>query len=55
VHCHIAWHASEGLSLEFVESQSQISVADPTGFREQCSRWDNWTPKEIWPQDDSGI
>ena len=38
VHCHIAWHASQGLSLEFVESQSDIAVTltDTDIFMDQC-------------------
>lgn len=54
-HCHIAWHASQGLSLEFVESQSQISVSetDRRVFDETCASWEAWTP--VWEQDDSGI
>ena len=57
VHCHIAWHASQGLSLEFVESQSDISVTltDTDIFMDQCSSWDVYTASEVFPQDDSGI
>lgn len=55
VHCHIAWHASQGLSLEFVESQAQIKV-DPESrkvFDETCAAWKAWKP--VWQQEDSGI
>ena len=57
VHCHIAWHASQGLALEFVESESSISVSsDNTDvFNDVCSAWDSWTPSEPFAQDDSGI
>ncbi|KAK3938958.1 Cupredoxin [Diplogelasinospora grovesii] len=57
VHCHIAWHASQGLSLEFVESESSISVdsADQTVFTNTCNTWNSYIPTEVWPQDDSGI
>ncbi|KAK0625459.1 laccase 2 [Bombardia bombarda] len=56
VHCHIAWHASEGLSLEFVESQSSITVdaADKTVFDDTCTSWGGFAPGPF-PQDDSGI
>jgi hypothetical protein len=55
VHCHIAWHASQGLALEFVESQSQIRVdeRDRAVFDDICASWKAWEP--VWPQDDSGI
>ena len=57
VHCHIAWHASQGLSLEFVESQSDIAVTltDTDIFMDQCSTWSTYTTSELFPQDDSGI
>ncbi|KAK3370939.1 multicopper oxidase-domain-containing protein [Lasiosphaeria ovina] len=56
-HCHIAWHASQGLSLEFVESQSAIVVSpeDQAVVRATCSAWDAWEPTSMWEQDDSGI
>ncbi|KAK0612001.1 multicopper oxidase-domain-containing protein [Immersiella caudata] len=57
VHCHIAWHASQGLSLEFVEDQGEIVGRVPEGERSQfervCEGWRGHTP--VWEQDDSGI
>lgn len=57
VHCHIAWHASQGLSLEFVEDQKEIAMKIPEGeerqFRDVCKSWGLHTP--VWEQDDSGI
>lgn len=64
VHCHIAWHASEGLSLEFVENQSEISslsVQDPdaTTLADTCTSWQSYTAggvdNNFFGQDDSGI
>jgi hypothetical protein len=57
VHCHIAWHASEGLGLEFVESQGEISMLaeDLLGFEETCALWDSYTETEKYSQDDSGV
>lgn len=57
VHCHIAWHSSEGHALEFVESEEYISfqpasrkaLADMGGLR------DSWSPTAPWKQDDAGI
>jgi hypothetical protein len=54
-HCHIAWHASQGLSLEFVESQSEI-VTDEVSrgvFNDVCASWRAHDP--LWEQEDSGI
>ena len=57
VHCHIAWHASEGLALQFVESESDIAVSmtDTEAFEDTCSAWNDYTPTEFYIQDDSGI
>jgi Multicopper oxidase len=57
VHCHIAWHQSEGLAMEFVISESEIAIS-PTNaniFQEQCSLWDAYTCTEKFLEDDSGI
>jgi hypothetical protein len=54
-HCHIAWHASQGLALELVENQAQI-MADPTDkavFDDICRSWAAVNPPQ--KQDDSGI
>ncbi|TRX92179.1 hypothetical protein FHL15_007046 [Xylaria flabelliformis] len=58
VHCHIAWHASMGLSFEFVESRESISVvrSDREVFNKTCSSWSDWWDRGApWPQEDSGI
>lgn len=57
LHCHIAWHASEGLALQFVESESSIaaSFTDPEIFEDICSDWDDYIPTEAFAEDDSGI
>ncbi|KAK4194378.1 multicopper oxidase-domain-containing protein [Triangularia verruculosa] len=57
VHCHIAWHASQGLSLEFVESQDRIEAGlqqqDKDEMARICRAWQNWP--QVHPQEDSGI
>ncbi|EKD21339.1 uncharacterized protein L3040_000625 [Drepanopeziza brunnea f. sp. 'multigermtubi'] len=57
LHCHIAWHASQGLAMQFVESQSQISVAmsDTAVFHDTCSAWTAYADEALYHQDDSGI
>ncbi|KAH8885289.1 laccase-1 [Thozetella sp. PMI_491] len=57
VHCHIAWHASQGLGLEFLESGKSI-VITPTEkqtFSQTCDDWVNKYMNSTWPRDDSGI
>lgn len=53
----IAWHASQGLAMQFVESQAEIAVAmeDAAIFRETCATWDTYDATAPHPQDDSGI
>jgi FtsP/CotA-like multicopper oxidase with cupredoxin domain len=57
VHCHIAWHASEGLSLEFVESEGKIAgalgAAAKALIADTCDHWKASTP--VFEQVDSGI
>jgi hypothetical protein len=57
MHCHIAWHASEGFALQFVESESEIvgTFTDTPSFEDTCSSWNSYTPSELFSQDDSGI
>lgn len=63
MHCHIAWHASSGLSLQILERESSINISR-AGMMEAervCGNWDawfgdvgnHWSPDEF--QDDSGI
>jgi hypothetical protein len=64
MHCHIAWHASAGLSLQFIEQRSKIKgLIDEAGSLPQLvERCEQWTehynnvniPKGVL-QDDSGI
>ncbi|KAH8818025.1 laccase precursor [Hyaloscypha sp. PMI_1271] len=57
LHCHIAWHASQGLAMQFVEREADIAVSltDTAAFEDVCAAWDAYTPTEVYLQDDSGI
>lgn len=57
MHCHIAWHADEGLAVQFLESASQMSSVDPIGqdFDDQCAAWDAYQPTAYYKKHDSGI
>lgn len=60
VHCHIAWHASEGLALEFVEDQESFTMeaSNKEFITDQCSAWNSYMGTNSYieyPQDDSGI
>lgn len=59
-HCHIAWHASQGLAMQLIENQSQIPsvVGDDTEMNARCAAWDSFYSSpagEDYQQDDSGI
>ncbi|KAK2018046.1 hypothetical protein LZ32DRAFT_625258 [Colletotrichum eremochloae] len=64
MHCHIAWHASGGLALQFIESPDKIGpMFKESGrvpqFSETCTNWAAhytlFNKKHDAKQDDSGI
>ncbi|KAJ1555239.1 hypothetical protein HK405_002917, partial [Cladochytrium tenue] len=58
LHCHIAFHASEGLSLEFVERASDIAgaVGVDAAWNTTCANWSTYSTKNsIEVGEDSGI
>ncbi|KAI5782051.1 multicopper oxidase-domain-containing protein [Peziza echinospora] len=68
MHCHIAWHASAGLALQWVERPAEIPalIASQPGlkesFEDRCQKWRDWDAQKCeWEtgslafQDDSGI
>ncbi|KAI9688106.1 MAG: hypothetical protein M1822_001612 [Bathelium mastoideum] len=62
MHCHIGWHQSMGLDLQWVEQSSSItslyssnSTSGTTGLSEVCSLWNTDDTKEDIVEDDSGV
>jgi hypothetical protein len=59
MHCHIAWHAGQGLSVQFLERRSEIrgSIGNLGEFNKGCEEWrDYWVPgNHPYNQTDSGI
>lgn len=62
MHCHIAWHASEGLSLQIVERISEIPALfddnltiDSGVMNDTCTNWATYVAANDIVQDDSGI
>ncbi|KAH8883756.1 laccase-1 [Thozetella sp. PMI_491] len=60
MHCHIAWHVSGGLSVDFLERpndlRSGISAADAAAFEANCNAWRSYYPQlDPFKQDDSGL
>lgn len=59
MHCHIAWHASQGLALQFLERKGEITGAlgSTNDFKQGCDEWDGyWFPgNHPYNMTDSGI
>ncbi|KAH8896476.1 laccase [Thozetella sp. PMI_491] len=60
MHCHIAWHASGGLSVDFVERPEDfrkgVSPADRAALDRNCNAWRGYYPtSDQYQQQDSGI
>lgn len=57
LHCHIAWHSSQGLAMQFVEREDEIGATITKGedAAEQCAAWDAYSSDMIYTQEDSGI
>jgi Multicopper oxidase len=62
MHCHIAWHVGEGLSLQFLELPDQVAseysdFVTGNAFQDTCKNWvdsaDN--PENIYAKTDSGL
>ncbi|KAK5123448.1 hypothetical protein LTR85_002486 [Meristemomyces frigidus] len=55
MHCHIAWHASGGLAVQFLEAPSQITLPSTSAFEATCKNWNKYYETAYWRKDDSGI
>jgi hypothetical protein len=57
IHCHIAWHASEGLAMEFVERIDEIpgNVGVTQQWDDNCAAWQTYQSEVNPDQEDSGI
>nr|1GW0_A Chain A, LACCASE-1 [Melanocarpus albomyces]1GW0_B Chain B, LACCASE-1 [Melanocarpus albomyces]2IH8_A Chain A, Laccase-1 [Melanocarpus albomyces]2IH8_B Chain B, Laccase-1 [Melanocarpus albomyces]2IH9_A Chain A, Laccase-1 [Melanocarpus albomyces]2IH9_B Chain B, Laccase-1 [Melanocarpus albomyces]3FU7_B Chain B, Laccase-1 [Melanocarpus albomyces]3FU9_A Chain A, Laccase-1 [Melanocarpus albomyces]3FU9_B Chain B, Laccase-1 [Melanocarpus albomyces]3QPK_A Chain A, Laccase-1 [Melanocarpus albomyce len=58
-HCHIAWHVSGGLSVDFLERpadlRQRISQEDEDDFNRVCDEWRAYWPTNPYPKIDSGL
>jgi len=60
LHCHIAWHVSGGLSLQFLERPSDIpnlfgSTVKGAAYTKTCDNWKKYAATSIYKQTDSGL
>ncbi len=58
-HCHIAWHVSAGLSVQYLERPTELlanfPAADKSEFNRLCSAWRSYWPTNPFPKVDSGL
>ena len=55
MHCHIAWHADEGLAVQFLESSDRIGQIENLGLK-TCDAWRQYSPNNVfYAKHDSGI
>jgi len=55
-HCHIAWHVSQGLSVQFLERTSDIvNTVKIDAIDDMCSQWNSYSKNAQFQQSDSGI
>jgi len=54
-HCHIAWHTSEGMVLNFIEGNFKDEVEIPYIMEQTCRDWSAWTGQNVVNVLDSGL
>jgi hypothetical protein len=56
MHCHIAWHTSEGLAIQILERESElVDLIDGDALNATCTAWDTYQTNDNIVQDDAGI
>jgi len=57
LHCHVAWHISEGMNINLLEQGPSIEkdLHFPYTLAEGCREWADWTGGHVVPQIDSGL
>ena len=56
MHCHIGWHTSEGLALQFLVRRDEIAaLADSDVLDQTCTTWDSYVDDQAVVQEDSGV
>ncbi|TGO27265.1 hypothetical protein BPAE_0045g00640 [Botrytis paeoniae] len=56
MHCHIAWHTSEGLAVQILERESElVDLLDGDLLNSTCAAWNSYVSADNVIQPDSGI
>lgn len=54
MHCHIAWHVSQGLGVQFLEAVGQFELPGQP-YQTQCANWESYWKTSPWPKEGSGL
>lgn len=54
MHCHIAWHVSDGLAVQFLEAKDQAPLGD-AAWQQTCSSWNTYQKTAKYQKTDSGL
>ncbi|KAB8360871.1 hypothetical protein FH972_024605 [Carpinus fangiana] len=60
LHCHIGWHTSQGMDLQFIEREKEIKALIDSqsawkGLNQTCANWKQSVKANSVVQDDSGV
>lgn len=55
LHCHIAWHISEGLGMQFLEMPDKITYPPTEEYQRTCTNWNNYAKNAFYKKHDSGL
>ncbi|KAF1952506.1 hypothetical protein CC80DRAFT_422174 [Byssothecium circinans] len=56
MHCHIAWHVSDGLAVQFLEAKGSSKFPKGDGaWDETCRSWNTFQATMPFPKSDSGL
>lgn len=56
MHCHIGWHTSEGLAMQFVERASEMeAVMSASAMTDTCATWETYATAQGVEEEDSGV
>ena len=56
MHCHIAWHVSQGLYINILEKPDEIAgFKIPQDIKDTCADYNAWNERNVVHQIDSGL
>lgn len=57
LHCHVAWHTSEGMLINILEQPDKLreETQMPYVMAQTCRDWSAWSETTVVPMIDSGL